>query len=211
MPAHFSHLTSRPGVQSVMILSRKDGSIIQVSGVLAQNDATPTAEESDTSTPSEANVFPDDEKSAPETTPEETRNDDSNRSSNSNDNEESANTAVTADTPTQPYQPTHAELLAAHIFSFVASAVSLSDCLTDPKKGQKTPTENAPANETDTVADSESHDTPTSHGIPEREEEDDVKLLRMRTRLQEIIIIPDRRYLLCVVHDNSSTPSSQRK
>lgn len=33
------------------------------------------------------------------------------------------------------------------------------------------------------------------------EEDEDVKLLRLRTTAHEIIIIPDRRFLLCVIHD----------
>lgn len=28
-----------------------------------------------------------------------------------------------------------------------------------------------------------------------------MKLLRMRTRKHEIVVVPDRKYLLCVVHD----------
>lgn len=35
----------------------------------------------------------------------------------------------------------------------------------------------------------------------ERDEEGEVKLLRMRTRKHEIVVVPDRKYLLCVVHD----------
>lgn len=37
----------------------------------------------------------------------------------------------------------------------------------------------------------------------EREEDDELKLLRLRTKIHEIIIIPDRKFLLCVVHDLS--------
>lgn len=35
----------------------------------------------------------------------------------------------------------------------------------------------------------------------ERDEDDEVKLLRMRTKKHEIVVVPDRKYLLCVVHD----------
>jgi hypothetical protein len=41
----------------------------------------------------------------------------------------------------------------------------------------------------------------------EREDEDGVKLLRLRTKLHEIIVIPDRKFLLCVVHDISGAGS----
>ncbi|KAJ5663047.1 hypothetical protein N7507_003778 [Penicillium longicatenatum] len=37
----------------------------------------------------------------------------------------------------------------------------------------------------------------------DREEDEEVKLLRMRTRKHEIVVVPDRKYLLCVVHDAS--------
>lgn len=36
---------------------------------------------------------------------------------------------------------------------------------------------------------------------PEREDESEVKLLRLRTKRHEIVVVPDRRFLLCVVHD----------
>jgi hypothetical protein len=35
----------------------------------------------------------------------------------------------------------------------------------------------------------------------DREEDDEVKLLRLRTKKHEIVVVPDRKYLLCVVHD----------
>ena len=36
---------------------------------------------------------------------------------------------------------------------------------------------------------------------PEREDESEVKLLRLRTKRHEIVVVPDRKFLLCVVHD----------
>lgn len=45
------------------------------------------------------------------------------------------------------------------------------------------------------------HDSRESEGTHEREEDDELKLLRLRTKIHEIIIIPDRKFLLCVVHD----------
>lgn len=39
-------------------------------------------------------------------------------------------------------------------------------------------------------------------GAGEKEEGDDeVKLLRLRTKRHEIVVVPDRKFLLCVVHD----------
>lgn len=35
----------------------------------------------------------------------------------------------------------------------------------------------------------------------EKEDDDEVKLLRLRTKKHEIVVVPDKKYLLCVVHD----------
>lgn len=43
----------------------------------------------------------------------------------------------------------------------------------------------------------------TTDRTHEREEDDEIKLLRLRTKKNEIVVVPDRKYLLCVVHDAS--------
>lgn len=35
----------------------------------------------------------------------------------------------------------------------------------------------------------------------ERADEEDVKLLRFRSKKHEVVVVPDRKYILCVVHD----------
>ncbi|KAK3311348.1 uncharacterized protein B0T15DRAFT_72125 [Chaetomium strumarium] len=40
--------------------------------------------------------------------------------------------------------------------------------------------------------------------VQELDTEDEVKLLRLRTKKQEFVIVPDTKYLLVVVHDTSS-------
>lgn len=35
----------------------------------------------------------------------------------------------------------------------------------------------------------------------EGQDDDEVKLLRLRTKKHEIVVVPDRKYLLCVVQD----------
>ncbi|GAB1312215.1 Roadblock/LAMTOR2 domain-containing protein [Madurella fahalii] len=40
--------------------------------------------------------------------------------------------------------------------------------------------------------------------VQELDTEDEVKLLRLRTKKQEFVIVPDAKYLLIVVHDTSS-------
>lgn len=106
----------------------------------------------------------------------------------------------------QPYQPTHAETLAAHIFAFVSSASELSLSLSHPpdsssNNSTQTPKINgsrvngAPEGLTNSISpdgEAEGH---------EKEGDDEVKLLRLRTRKHEFVVVPDRKYLLCVVHD----------
>lgn len=46
-------------------------------------------------------------------------------------------------------------------------------------------------------------DTTGTDRTHEREEDDEIKLLRLRTKKNEIVVVPDRKYLLCVVHDAS--------
>lgn len=173
--ALLSHLTSRPGVQSTLILSRKDGSIIQSTGLLAPP-------ESGTSTPRSAPI------ASAATEPPLAQPVDSSPTS-----------------PAQPdpstYQPSQAETLAAHIFNFVSSASALGVSLSRPtQKGDgRNPATleggyNAYPNGTSTREDGDAE-------AGDREEEDEVKLLRMRTRKHEIVVVPDRKYLLCVVHD----------
>ncbi|KAK4133318.1 hypothetical protein BT67DRAFT_450214 [Trichocladium antarcticum] len=40
--------------------------------------------------------------------------------------------------------------------------------------------------------------------VQELDSEDEMKLLRLRTKKQEFVIVPDAKYLLIVVHDTSS-------
>ncbi|KAJ5791080.1 uncharacterized protein N7518_008091 [Penicillium psychrosexuale] len=177
--ALLSHLTSRPGVQSTLILSRKDGSIIQSTGQLAQmteeNGGSRTAH-----IPS-ATTEPTGLSTAQPTEP-----------------------SPTSPAVSQPYQPSQAETLAAHIFAFVSSAEALGVSLSRP-----TPTVQRPSdshwddnydygNEAGTARE-EDRD---GDGL-DRDEDGEVKLLRMRTKKHEIVVVPDRKYLLCVVHDAS--------
>jgi hypothetical protein len=177
--ALLSHLTSRPGVQSTLILSRKDGSIIQSTGQLA-------AQESSTRTTPPA-------PSTPDQTPTAQPSD-------------SSPASPTSPTPTT-YQPSQAEALAAHIFNFVSSASALGISLARPIT-----TQTAANGHSSSGLDGEygSYGNGTGTSTPreedqdvqgDREEEDEVKLLRMRTRKHEIVVVPDRKYLLCVVHD----------
>jgi len=100
----------------------------------------------------------------------------------------------------QPYKPTHAEALAAHIFAFVSSASDLSLSLSHPPDDNDSkPSSNGLNLETLTNGIT----SPREEGDEgqEKEEDDEVKLLRLRTKKHEIVVVPDRKYLLCVVHD----------
>ncbi|KAJ5213793.1 hypothetical protein N7449_000962 [Penicillium cf. viridicatum] len=177
--ALLSHLTSRPGVQSTLILSRKDGSIIQRTGQLAQmteeNGSSRTAQ----ITPSTTDPNP---LSAAQPT----------------------DSSPTSPTVSQPYQPSQAETLAAHIFAYVSSAEALGVSLSRPTLTAQRPSDSHwdvtydHGNETGTTREEDRDGEDV-----DRDEGGEVKLLRMRTKKHEIVVVPDRKYLLCVVHDAS--------
>ncbi|KAL4947176.1 hypothetical protein BDW69DRAFT_122628 [Aspergillus filifer] len=216
--ALLSHLTSRPGVQSTLILSRKDGSIIQTTGLLAPS--TPRRTRSETSSPAPvAPAPPVPEEAGADAVP--TTTDATSTSPNSTETTTQTEIPITAaasiplptspqpQQPSKPYQPTQAESLAAHIFAYVSSASSLSFALSHPLgDGDSTPSSNTngihkpPTPGTGngptggTGADGE------GDGF-EGQDEDEVKLLRLRTKKHEIVVVPDRKYLLCVVQDGT--------
>ncbi|OQD99698.1 hypothetical protein PENVUL_c062G00925 [Penicillium vulpinum] len=173
--ALLSHLTSRPGVQSTMILSRKDGSIIQSTGQLAQtteaNGASRTAHISPPTT---------DPTAAQPTDP-----------------------SPTLPTVSQPYQPSQAETVAAHIFAFVSSAEALGVSLSRPAITVQRPNDAHWDVNYDYGHEGTAREEDRDDGGLDRDEDGEVKLLRMRTKKHEIVVVPDRKYLLCVVHDAS--------
>ena len=175
--ALLSHLTSRPGVQSTLILSRKDGSIIQSTGELAaQESSVPLP------APIAASVA------------------DSNSLSQSSDSPPASPALLTPST----YQPSQAEALAAHIFAFVSSAsalgITLSRPVTQLPSGVQAATGLEGGYDTYGNGTMTPRDDDRDGDSFDREEEDEVKLLRLRTRKHEIVVVPDRKYLLCVVH-----------
>lgn len=173
--AQISHLASRPGVQSTLILSRKDGSIIQVTGELAPRPSanTPLKQTTSPSGLESLSSISIDEASTPASTEAGT-----------------PTTTTTSATPNAPYKPTQVEVLAANIYAFVSSASALSTVLSNPSSEDAN-------NEAGRMED---RDAEAGSG---REHDDEVQLLRLRTKSHEILIMPDRRFLLCVVHDVS--------
>ncbi|KAL4963935.1 uncharacterized protein BDV14DRAFT_175839 [Aspergillus stella-maris] len=215
--ALLSHLTSRPGVQSTLILSRKDGSIIQTTGLLAPQ--TPRRARSETSSPAPVAPAPPVPEAGADAVPTTTDATPTSPNSTETTTQTQIPTATAASIPlptspqpqqpAKPYQPTQAESLAAHIFAYVSSASSLSFALSHPLgNGDSTPSSNANG----------IHGPPT-RGIGngptggtgadgegdgfEGQDEDEVKLLRLRTKKHEIVVVPDRKYLLCVVQDGT--------
>lgn len=188
MPQHvtalLSHLTSRPGVQSTLILARKDGSIIQSTGLLAVQEPstsrqTPPASSTTETNPLAQSVEPSPASPAPFTSH-------------------------------STYQPSQAEALAAHIFNFVSSASALGISLSKPITRQSGDAPNssgldgAYGNYANGIRNSqEEREADTG----DRDEDDEVKLLRMRTKKHEIVVVPDKKYLLCVVHDAAGATS----
>ncbi|GMF76217.1 unnamed protein product [Aspergillus oryzae] len=108
-------------------------------------------------------------------------------------------TPSSATTPNRQtsYQPSQAEALAARIFAFVSSASDLSLSLSRPLD------KNAHGSKTDSNGLQEGLGNGTSRDdgdgeASEREDDDEVKLLRLRTKKHEIVVVPDKKYLLCV-------------
>lgn len=193
MPGHFitqlSHLQSRPDVQSTLILSRKDGSIIQATGQLGQLStpnptSTPNPEPATESEPQDSTTTNPESADTPPTEPTE---------------QESPAQTDTQPEQVKPYKPSQAETLAAHIFAYVSSASALSTCLSRSTAGDDQEAEYGGSNTQSTPQNPVTEGQDNKEGHPE--EDDELKLLRLRTKVHEIIIFPDRRFLLCVVHD----------
>lgn len=126
---------------------------------------------------------------------------------------QSSDSSPASPAPTGPqstYQPSQAEALAAHIFNFVSSASALGVSLSKPVTQQSSDASKSTGLDggdgtygNGTSSPQEERDTNGG----DRDEEDEVKLLRMRTKKHEIVVVPDKKYLLCVVHDAAGASS----
>ncbi|EXJ86514.1 hypothetical protein A1O3_03465 [Capronia epimyces CBS 606.96] len=173
-------LTERPNVQSTLILSRRDGSIIAATGVAASK--MPTA-----STPATGisyTKYTQTQQAAP--TPVE---------GGSDVTQGAAEATETA----QEKPPQPVELLASSIFQFVTNADALGVTLGTVSRGTT-------GSEGPHGGSGHSDDTTGSKQDAGNEEEsdqtrgeDDVQLLRLRIKHQEIIIFPDPNYICCVI------------
>lgn len=184
-----------------MILSRKDGSIIQSTGLLAASSPSSlgtsntanTDNNLESSSPSRATVTSSSTDIASATLPPPESTVSVQLSTSSTQNNQ------------QPYKPSQAETLAAHIFAFMTSAsglaLSLSGSGSTPGNDE-TGYDSRAKGINGTLENGTTHDNSTDRAH-EREEDDEIKLLRLRTKKNEIVVVPDRKYLLCVVHEAS--------
>lgn len=165
-------LTERRNVQSTLILSRKDGSIIRATGLdRLEKQTTSSADASYRWT-------------SPQQDPSSEVNTDG-----------TSNPVVVEDTINK-LQP--AGVLAASVFQFVNSASSLGQTLGNTSRNVSgvdasltTAGYSTAANRSKSEAVDEESDL--------RDSEDEVQLLRLRIKHQEIIIFPDANYICCVV------------
>lgn len=166
------NLTRRPNVRSTLILSRKNGSIIKTSGSIAD-------ESLDEREPSNQHNVTEGSTSFVQNSTESTK-----------------PASDASDLPVEEPKMSRAQVLAASIYAFVAAAVDLGSSL------QSVENRDSSVSRTQDIAKSASQNV-GSHGYLKTEAyaEDDVQLLRLRLKRQEIIIFPDPNYLCCVVQD----------
>lgn len=167
-------LTERPNVQSTLILSRKDGSIIRVTGFPLSdgNNGTGTAGSYEWSQH---------QSNATDSLPE--------RGSGIGQTPEAAEIKVA---------PRPAEVLASSIFQFVNNANGVAsdiECaVLSAGSAGVVPTG---ANDA-TMANGKIEAQGDEEGDPQPDMQD-IQLLRLRTKNREIIIFPDPNYICCVV------------
>ena len=171
-------LTERPNVQSTLILSRRDGSIIRATGIKQSEDT----------------------RTSISTTPYQW----SQAQSSKTDSDVSERGGLSAaDVSNEPAETQHsampAEVLATSIFQFVNNASGLGATLGATSRRairmDGTFAGGAFSDGTRVSRKDQSLDEEAEHGMSE----DEVQLLRLRTKYQEIIIFPDSNYICCVV------------
>ncbi|EXJ62847.1 hypothetical protein A1O7_03288 [Cladophialophora yegresii CBS 114405] len=182
-------LTERPNVQSTLILSRKDGSIIRATGTgLPEQRGDPeSAVYQWSQVPGSTGGLEGSERGG---------------ASIAEKSEESAEAQQSA-------RPV--EILASSIFQFVNNANVLGETLGVTSRGAPRPngafTAGAYGDDTDSTNKDRSYDEDAESGPSE----DEVQLLRLRTKHQEIIIFPDPNYICCVVQKVSKAGNAPNR
>lgn len=169
--AILQNLIKRPNVRSTLILSRKDGSIIKATGFVGNG-----TEETSRHSRGYSNT-----ESVAATTSSE---------GNGQGSQDEASEKKITEPTLSP-----AQVLAESIYTFVASAAALAESL-----GKIDIPGDASTTLTDSGRGRQGKDDSISSATTSQAD-DDVQLLRLRLRKQEVIIFPDVKYLCCVVQD----------
>lgn len=169
--AILQNLIKRPNVRSTLILSRKDGSIIKATGFVGSSTEKTSRHSRDYSNTEAVTTTAFSEESG-------------------KDSKDEVSVSKTTEPAISP-----AQVLAESIYTFVASAVALAESL----------------GKIDTQGDASTALTESGRGRQGKDDsvppdttsqaDDDVQLLRLRLKKQEVIIFPDLKYLCCVVQD----------
>ena len=171
-------LTERSNVQSTLILSRRDGSIIRATGVGTQYERSSSASGKSCQWPQAREMSRDLEE------PER----------------DGAFTTAKTDESTSDQQTAKpAEVLAASIFHFVNNANVLGETLGNTSRdGVREEGTFATFGYGEAMDDS-TNGANFGEDMESNPSADEVQLLRLRTKHQEIIIFPDANYICCVV------------
>ncbi|KIW27098.1 uncharacterized protein PV07_06873 [Cladophialophora immunda] len=184
-------LTERPNVQSTLILSRKDGSIIRVTGIASPGGRSPSASATTYQWPQAA-----ESRGAAEAS--------------------EIGRPSTADEADATSDVQHIEKpmerLASSIFQFVNNANVMGATLGAASRNAARPDGTYTGDvygEAKTVQKKERN---SEEDAENGNTEDEVQLLRLRTKHQEIIIFPDPNYICCVVQRIGKTaPGHDRR
>jgi len=182
-------LTDRPNVQATLILSKTDGSIIRATGVIVTDKQLSSGAVSQY----QWSRLQQDEQEA----------------SKAKEQEQSGNSGQHEDDPArgkqQQQQPV--EILAASVFQFVNNAASLGLTL-GSISGNPGISGGAVSYKDSSSATSNQEASAAEEEHP-RMKDDEVQLLRLRTKYQEIIVFPDPNYICCVVQKVGKAGSNQ--
>ena len=175
-------LTDRPNVQSTLILSKKDGSIIRATGSITTDKQLSSGAGGQY---------------------QWSKTQDSESDAARNKESDQGNTGQDEGGAQQDTQQP-VELLAASIFQFVNQAASLGVTLGSISRDADL---SAAASYRDSSASRQEQENAEEESL--RTKEDEIQLLRLRIKFQEIIVFPDPNYICCVVQRVGKAGSNQ--
>lgn len=166
-------LTERPNVQATLILSKTDGSIIRATGVIVSDKQLSSSAGSQYQWSTA------------------TSRQDEQGTNKVKEEEQGASGQQEEDSPRGKQPPV--EVLAASVFQFVQNASSLGLTLGSVSRNS------GMAGAASYRDSSTSKQEASAEEDRPRTKDDEVQLLRLRTKYQEIIVFPDPHYICCVV------------